>query len=67
MSNVEVEYSCGDSVFVMDRDGDTYIRTEISGNVYYILLGGGNVFYEEELNNFLLKPIPIGSVIKITV
>jgi hypothetical protein len=67
MSNVVVEYSYEDSVFVMDMDGGAYIRTEISGSVYYILLAGGDVFDEGELNSFLIKPLPIGSVIKITV
>jgi hypothetical protein len=68
MSNVEVEYSCEDSVFVMDSDGDVYIKTEVSGNVVYILLGdGGSVWSEKEVSNFQIKPLPIGSVIKITV
>jgi hypothetical protein len=67
MSKVAVEFSCDDSPFVMYGDGDVYITAEISGNIYYILLDGGNVFCEGELNSFLIKPIPIGSVIKITV
>jgi hypothetical protein len=67
MSKVEVEYSRDNSVFVMDGDGDVYIRIGVSGDVYYVLLDDGSVFYEEELNSFLIKPIPVGSVIKITV
>jgi hypothetical protein len=66
MSKVVVEHSCDDSVFVTDMNGDVYIRIEVSDNVYYVLLDDGSVFCDEEVT-FQIRPLPIGSVIKITV
>lgn len=67
MSKVEIEYDAEIRTFVVDSDGDVYIRARVSGDVYYILLDGGGVFCEEKINSFKIRPVAIGSVIKITV